>query len=288
MSDKPLVSFDYAIKYLLKDKADYEIVEGFVSALLKAHGYGAVKIIGLLDTESNKEDKFGKRSLADLIVEDTDHHKYIVEIERNYKHTFVHKACFNTSRLIVDHLAQNIDYDEIKVFHITLLYFSVGEGVMFHGKMVIEDIETKNKKHFCIQDPKTSSPFNAIDILPEYFFISIPAFDDRLEQEIHEWLYVMKHDAIPENFHSPYMKKVAEKLSILKMTPEERDAYYAYRKKLCDERNELEAAEAKGKAEGKAEERAVLIKLMRQNGCTVDEIARITNFSLDEINNYLM
>ncbi|MCE3231001.1 MAG: hypothetical protein K0R52_929 [Alphaproteobacteria bacterium] len=26
MTDKPLISFDYAIKYLLKDKGDYEIV----------------------------------------------------------------------------------------------------------------------------------------------------------------------------------------------------------------------------------------------------------------------
>ncbi|MDF3034592.1 MAG: hypothetical protein K0R76_1546 [Alphaproteobacteria bacterium] len=70
MTDKPLISFDYAIKYLLKDKGDYEIVEGFISALLKCSGYGNVKIIGLLDTESNKEDKKSKRSLADLIVED--------------------------------------------------------------------------------------------------------------------------------------------------------------------------------------------------------------------------
>ena len=83
MADKPLISFDYAIKYLLKDKGDYEVVEGFVSALLKSQGYKDVKIIALLDTESNKEDTLSKRSLADLIVEDEEHHKYIIEIERN-------------------------------------------------------------------------------------------------------------------------------------------------------------------------------------------------------------
>ena len=80
MTDKPLISFDYAIKYLLKDKGDYEIVEGFISALLKSQGYKDVKIIALLDTESNKEDSKNKRSLADLIVEDEEHQKYIVEI----------------------------------------------------------------------------------------------------------------------------------------------------------------------------------------------------------------
>jgi len=44
-NDKPLISFDYAIKYLLKDKGDYSIVEGFISALLKTKGYKDVKII---------------------------------------------------------------------------------------------------------------------------------------------------------------------------------------------------------------------------------------------------
>nr|WP_016926142.1 hypothetical protein [Rickettsia conorii] len=39
-----IISFDYAIKSLLKDKGDYEIVEGFISAILKDVGYSAVKI----------------------------------------------------------------------------------------------------------------------------------------------------------------------------------------------------------------------------------------------------
>lgn len=34
MSDTTIISFDYAIKYLLKNKADYDTVEGFISALL--------------------------------------------------------------------------------------------------------------------------------------------------------------------------------------------------------------------------------------------------------------
>ncbi len=119
INDKSLVSFDYAIKYLLKDKGDYSIVEGFISALLATKGYKKVKIIALLESESNKEGGKSKRSLADLIVEDEDHHKYIIEIERNVKNSFIHKSCFNTSRLIVDNLAQREDYTQIiKIFAI--------------------------------------------------------------------------------------------------------------------------------------------------------------------------
>ena len=62
IGDKPLVSFDYGIKYLLRDKGDYSIVEGFISALLKTKGYKDIKIVALLESESNKEDSKNKRT----------------------------------------------------------------------------------------------------------------------------------------------------------------------------------------------------------------------------------
>jgi predicted transposase/invertase (TIGR01784 family) len=251
MADGPLISFDYAIKYLLKDKGDYEIVEGFISALLKSQGYKEVKILALLDAESNKEDKKSKRSLADLIVEDEEHHKYIIEIDRNLQQSFIHKAFFNTSRLVVDTLAEGIDFAKIvKVFHISILYFPVGNGPIHHGETIIKNIESNERLTVHFTDPDTKRVIDATGILPEYFFISIPLFNDRLEREIDDWLYVMKHDAVPENFHSPYMKKVADKLSILKMTPEERDSYYNYMKQVYIDRDELYAAAEKGRAEG--------------------------------------
>ena len=94
MDEKPLVSFDFAIKYLLKNKGEFQIVEGFISALLKAFGYSAVKIKALLESESNKEQDQLKRSIADLVVEDQEANKYIVEIDRAYTSTFLYKACF--------------------------------------------------------------------------------------------------------------------------------------------------------------------------------------------------
>jgi predicted transposase/invertase (TIGR01784 family) len=254
-SHQPLISFDYAIKYLLKDKGDYSIVEGFISALLKTIGYKEVKIIALLETESNKEDPKHKRSLADLIVEDQDHQKYIIEIERSIKDSFIHKSCFNTSRLIVDNLAHGQDYAQIKkVFHISLLYFAIGnQGAIYHGKTIIHEVENGQRLNVHITNEDTGQTFDATNILPEYFYISIPLFNDRLTREIDDWLYVMKHDHIPDkpdSFQSPYMKQVEQKLSILKMTKEERDNYSYYQKKLHNDRDELASALRRGKEEG--------------------------------------
>ncbi len=105
---------------------------GFISALLTAVSYKNVKIVALLENESNRVNAKNKRSLADLVVQDEDGSKYIIEIERNVKDSFVHKSLFNTSRLIIenhasDNLARREDYTQIlKVFHISLIYFPIG------------------------------------------------------------------------------------------------------------------------------------------------------------------
>jgi hypothetical protein len=118
-SSKTLVSLDYAIKYLLKDKGDYEIIGGFISAILKDASYLPVKITALLESESNKD---LKRSIADVIVEDQQGHKFVV-IDRSTTHTFLHKACFNSCRLIVDNISSDQDYSDVKkIFHINLIY----------------------------------------------------------------------------------------------------------------------------------------------------------------------
>jgi predicted transposase/invertase (TIGR01784 family) len=280
--DKPLVSFDYAIKYLLKDKGDYGIIEGFISALLRTQGYKDVQIIALLDSESNKEDPAHKRSLADLIVEDRDHNKYIVEIERNFKASFIHKACFNTSRLIVDNLSQGADYMKIlKIFHISLLYFPVGDSPIYHGKTTIDAVNYNKESSIQIKTKKNI--FDVTDIFPEYFFISIPLFNDLLKSEIDEWLYVLKHDHVPENFSSPYLAQVLEKLNVLKMTKSEKDEYFHYMKQVYDARDTSDAAEAKGEARGEEKKAIAMAKKMLRDNEPIEKIIRYTELTEEKI-----
>ncbi len=214
---RELISFDYAIKYLLKDKGDYEIVEGFISAILQDAGYSSIKIKALLESESNKEAKELKSSIADVIVEDEEGNKYIVEIDKSYTNLFLHKACFNTSRLIVDSTSSGEDYSTIKkIFHINLLYFLRKDmnSPIYHGKTIIREIDNKNPISMHIAD-MGSKIFDAHNVLPEYFIISVPLFNDVITKEIDEWLYLAKHSAVKDSFKSPYMKKVAKRLNIL-------------------------------------------------------------------------
>lgn len=287
--EKPLISFDYAIKYLLKDKGDYEIVEGFISALLTSEGYKPIKIRALLDGESNKESKHLKRSIADVIVEDEQGNNYIVEIDRAYTDLFLQKAVFNTSRLIVDNLGANQDYLQIKkVFHINLLYFPFEntKAPLHHGKVIFHEIDQTHSIDIHLVD-RGMQMYDVHNIFPEYFLISIPLFNDVIKEEIDEWLYLMKHSEVKEDFKSPYMKKAAERLSILTMSNQEREIYDSYVMDSMKGRDYLISAEAKGKAEGKAEERMQIARAMLAKKKPIEEIEEFTGLSKGDIEKLL-
>ena len=287
--EKPLISFDYAIKYLLKNKGDYDIIEGFISALFQSNGYPAVKINAIIDSESNKEGVALKKSIADLVVEDVKGDKYIVEIERSYTTNFMHKACFNSSRLIVDSIFGNQDYTTIKkVFHISLLYFNIQnmKKPIYHGKTIIHEIDTSHPISVRIANQGLVT-FNIPNVFPEYYFISVPNFDDTINEEIDEWLYVMKHSEIKEGFKSKYMQKVSDKLAVIKMTNDERNEYFQYQKEAVHNQDVLVAAEYKGRVEGKIEGAAKrdieIAKNLLKLGLSVQDIMTSTGLTEAEV-----
>jgi predicted transposase/invertase (TIGR01784 family) len=131
----------------------------------------------------------------------------------------------------------------------------------------------------------------------------VPLFNDRLEKEIDEWLHVMKYDQVPQNYSSPYMKQVAEKLTILKMSAEERDNYSYYLKKVYSDRDEMQAAldkgrfegeakgrlegilegEAKGRLEGEEKSKLKIAERLLLKKVPVGEIAQITDLTISQI-----
>jgi len=286
---KDLISFDYAMKYILRDKSDYSIIENFISSLLATANYKPIKILNFLESESNKDEARGKRVLADLVVEDTEGVKYIVEIERNERLNFMHKACFSSSRLIVDSIGQGQNYSNIvKVIHISLLYFDIGGSSVYHGKTIVRDVDKDQKLDLQLRTNAGTS-YDLHDIFPEYFIISIPAFHDEIKQGIDEWLYLMKHEEILTDFKEQYIKLAAERLNFLKMPFEKQTQYMKYQLEMVDIKEEFRTAEIKGltrgRAEGMLEERKNLINKMRNGGMQDIDIAKVLDLDINTVFN---
>lgn len=225
MSD--LISFDYAIKYLLRDRADYEIVEDFISAVLETGGYSPIKITMPLERESNKESSDMKGSIVDLAVEDEKGNAYLVEIDRAIATYFLHKACFNTSRLIVDTLPAKDAYMGIKkVFHINVLYSTPKyiESYLYHIKSVVNKISGTKQEEIEIIDKNSKIQYYS-RILPEYFVIALPAFSNIVSKTIDEWIYFIKNEKIHEGCNNLSIKKAYERFAVINMNQEDKIRY---------------------------------------------------------------
>jgi len=64
MQNRKLISFDWAIKRILRSKANFEILEGFLSELL----FEDITILEILESESNQEQKDDKFNRLDIKV----------------------------------------------------------------------------------------------------------------------------------------------------------------------------------------------------------------------------
>ena len=186
----PLISFDFAIKFILRNKSCYFILENFISEIFKSAGYKAVKIVKILDPESNKEHLDAKRSIVDILVEAEDKDLYMIEIDKYHNRLLFHKSLFNTSRLVVDSIKSGEKYGKIKkIFHISIAYFPLGDSVLYHGSTQIRSLSTKELLVYNLKDEENKE-YNAASIFPTYFFVSIPSFNDIINTEFDEWLYV--------------------------------------------------------------------------------------------------
>ena len=87
MKVKQLIRFDWAIKKLLRHKANFDILEGFLSELLNEE----IKIKQILDSESNKETEDDKHNRVDILVENSKNELVIVEVQNSKEYDYFHR-----------------------------------------------------------------------------------------------------------------------------------------------------------------------------------------------------
>jgi hypothetical protein len=72
-----LICFDWAVKKLLRDKANFDVLEGFLSELL---GFD-VKIQEIIESETNKQHEKDKYNRVDMSVHSESSEVMLVEIQ---------------------------------------------------------------------------------------------------------------------------------------------------------------------------------------------------------------
>ncbi len=252
--ENKLVRFDWAIKNILRDKANFDVLEGLLSALLKED----ITVLNLLESETNQEDETDKFSRVDLLVEDSEKRKFIIEVQNNRETDYLERLLYGTSKAVIESVKLGEGYSGIsKVISVSILYFNLGKGddYIYYGRTDLLGVHT-NHPLVVREQVQTAENFEikiklqAKNIFPEYYLIHTEKFENVISSPIDEWIYLLKNSEIKESFLSRNIDKAREKLQILNMSSEQRKQYERYLMNLASEKDIIETARIEGFGKG--------------------------------------
>ena len=254
MKRPQLVRFDWAMKHLLRDKANFDVLEGFLTALLNED----IKILHILESESNQDAENMKFNRVDLLVEDSRQRKIIIEIQNNRETDYLERLLFGTSKVIVDNHKLGEPYKNIaKIISVSILYFNLGTGddYIYFGKTEFKGMHTgtpllvKERKE--VPNPlKNRFYFREKDIFPKYFLIKTEKFEDIIESPLDEWIYMIKNSEVKAEFKSKNIQIARAKLDYMKMSAAEKRRHDRYLMDLASEKDIIDNAKKEGLQEG--------------------------------------
>ena len=199
------------------------------------------------------------------MVEDNNKEKIIIEIQNDRESDYLERVLYGTSKVIVDYLNLGKDYKDVsKVISVSILYFNLGIGddYIYYGTTEFNGVHTKNKlnvksKAFMIDDNGNEKiKFkDKNNIFPEYYIINVEKFSEIVEEDIDEWIYMLKTSETKKEFKSKYIDIAREKLKYEDLNEEEKRNYERHIENIVRERDIMETAKDEGREEGREEEK---------------------------------
>ncbi len=287
MPKRKLISFDWAMKKLLRSKANFEILEGFLSELLREE----IKILELLESESNKEDVRDKFNRVDLKVRNKKDEIIIIEVQYDREFDYLQRILFGTSKVITEHLQEGNPYLKVtKVISINILYFDLGHGddYVYHGTTSFQGLHEQDLLQLSAEQQKLYGKDMLYEVFPEYYLVKVNKFDDIAKDTLDEWIYFLKNEEIKSDFKAKGLKKAKQELDILKLSDEERRAYERYQDNLHYQASMVESTYTAGINKGveQGEQRKaveIALKLIKKGVLDDNDIAEMTGLTAKEV-----
>jgi predicted transposase/invertase (TIGR01784 family) len=291
-----LVQFDWAMKNLLRNKANFAILEGFLSELLSM----PIKINTILESESNKNHANDKSNKADLLcITDIDE-KILIELQVDREWDYLQHMLYGASKLVTEYIEESDAYGKIgKVIAVNIVFFDLGHGedYIYHGTTTFKGLRLGDNLQLSKTEKGSLATFRKLptnkadnlepkDVYPEYYVIKIKKFKNKIISKFDEWVYFLKNSDIPTTFDAKGLSLAKKKLDILSLSDPERKDYEGYVRSLHDKASEVEThnldlkfAREEGEAKGRAEEKLEMAKAMLLQGLSLDIATKISELS---------
>lgn len=268
------IRFDWAMKHMLREKSNFEILEGLISVLLRED----IKIEEILESEANQENDIDKFNRVDIKAKNSKGHIIIVEVQLTRQLYYLQRILYGTCKAVTEHINIGDKYDQVKkVYSISLLYCEFGEGddYVYHGTTEFKGIHTGTDLLVRTKEDGVIIPHLPKEVFPEYYLVRINSYDKLPETPLEEWMTYLKTGMVKEDTRTPGLQRVKEKLRLLSMTQEERRAYDRHMDNIMVQNDVLENARDEGREEGRAETLVEKARLAREMGLPEDIIAKL-------------
>lgn len=293
MKDR-FVRFDWAIKRLLRQKANFGVLEGFLTVFLGEK----VTIVDILESESNQQDEFDKFNRVDIKARNSKGEIIIVEVQNTSEVFYLERILYGVAKAITEHISLGDDYGEVKkVYSISVLYFDLGEGddYLYKGQTNFFGIHTNDELKITTRQRDAIVRKAPEEIFPTYYLIRVNNFDRVAVSPMEEWMRYLKKGEISADAKAPGLQEAREKLLYYQMEPDERHAYDEHLNAVMIQNDVLGNARAEGLAEGRAEGRAeglaegktsqqvLTARTMLSDGMNIDLVAKYTGLTKSQI-----
>lgn len=293
MGESKYIRFDWAMRRILRQKANYGILEGLLKTVLGMD----VKIISVLEpSDESKCDCFNR---VDLLALDSSNDTILIEVQNNTEYAYFERIIFGTSRFVTDLINKKGEgYENIrKIYSVNIVYFSLGKGtdIVYHGKTEFRGIHSGDLLEL---SPFQRQRFNVdavSDLYPEYYILKVNDFNRVAKNSLEEWVYYLNTGDVPQGAKAPGMEEVKEQLTIDRMSKSERSAYYKHLDNIVILRDNIYTGREEGRLEGRAEARAEGREegriaerkenawKMKQLGLPVETIYKVTGLPVADI-----
>ena len=285
------IRFDWAMKRLLRNKANFQILEGFLSILFNE----AITILDIFETKRNADDDICERFRINLLIQNTKGQQILVEIQNNNEYAYYQRIIFGLSKTLTEYINRGEGYDKVrKVYSVNIVYFSLGNGkdIVYHGKTEFRGIHEGDILELTPFQKQTFKVSQVSQLYPEYYILKVNDFNQVAKSPLEEWIYYLNTGDIPDNATAPGLHEARERLKLDRMKKEELEAYYRHldnivilRDNIYTERAEgREEGRAEGREEGREEERYSIARNLKQLGASEEVIIKATGLSSEEIN----
>ncbi len=277
------IRFDWAAKKILRDKANFSILEGLITVLLGEN----VHIVELLESESNQQNSQDKFNRVDIKAKNSKNEIILVEIQLTREVFFLERILYGVAKAITEHIQLGQKYDQVKkVYSISILYFDLGKGedYVYRGQTSFQGLTKKDTLQITTREHEAIRMKAPEDVFPEYYLIRVKAFNKIAENHLEEWIKYLKDGYIADDTTAPGLQEAKKKLEYMAMSQHDKDAYFEHLNNQMIENDVMDTAHAEGLAEGLAQgannKALEIAQNMRAAGLSPDQILQLTGISL--------